>query len=187
MEAQRRRPRTVLLATGDPEDAIELADWIVVVVDGQLLQAATPADLLARPFDERVAGLLGANRGLRRLQFALIDTLTPDEHPIVHYTATTAAARFVARPSSPWVLLIDDDRRPVGWLDTTDLPDEGHATDVPLVAVDDFVYDGDSLSVAFDRILSSPARLVAKLSGDGRVVGVFAHDDIAGMAAEAMI
>jgi ABC-type proline/glycine betaine transport system ATPase subunit len=188
LDAQRRNVRTVLLATGDPEDAIDVADWVHVVVDGQLLQSATPADLLARPFDDRVANLLGANRGIRRLRFTLIDALEADVQPIVPMGATADEARLATRMGSPWVLLVDEDRRPVGWLDTTALRETGQATDVPLVTVDAdaTVRDGDSLSVAFDRILSSPARLVAKLNADGEAVGVFAHDDIAGMAAEAM-
>jgi ABC-type proline/glycine betaine transport system ATPase subunit len=188
LDAQKRNVRTVLLATGDPEDAIDVADWVHVVVDGQLLQSATPADLLARPFDDRVANLLGANRGIRRLRFTLIDSLQPDEQPIVHVEGTTEEARAAARSGSPWVLIVDDERYPVGWLDTTGLREQGRATDVPLVTVDAdaTVRDGDSLSVAFDRILSSPSRLVAKLSPDGKAVGVFAHDDIAGMASEAM-
>jgi ABC-type proline/glycine betaine transport system ATPase subunit len=188
LDAQKRNVRTVLLATGDPEDAIDIADWVHVVVDGQLLQSATPADLLARPFDDRVASLLGANRGIRRLRFTLIDALQADVQPVVHVEASADEARAAARMGSPWVLVVDDERRPVGWLDTTGLREEGRATDVPLVTVDAdaTVQDGDSLSVAFDRILSSPSRLVAKLSADGQTVGVFAHDDIAGMAAEAM-
>jgi ABC-type proline/glycine betaine transport system ATPase subunit len=188
LDNQRSTPRTVLFATGDADDAIELADIVVVVVDGQLLQIATPTELLARPFDDRVAALVGTNRGIRRLQFASIDLLEPDDRPIIHTSATTAAARFVARPTSPWVLVVDDDRRPVGWLDTDGLSDDGHATDEPLVALDaeSIVRDGDSLSVVFDRMLSSPSRLVAKLNADGRAVGVFAHADIADMAAEAM-
>jgi ABC-type proline/glycine betaine transport system ATPase subunit len=188
LDAQRSTPRTVLIATGDADDAIELADLVVVVIDGQVLQIDTPTELLARPFDDRVAALLGSNRGIRRLQFASIDLLEPDDRPIIHTSATSAAARFVARPTSPWVLVVDDDRRPVGWLNTEGLSENGHATDEPLVALDSesIVRDGDSLSIVFDRMLSSPSRLVAKLNADGRAVGVFAHADIADMAAEAM-
>lgn len=185
---QARQARTILFVTGDSEDAIAVADQVAAVFDGSLLQVDSPADLLARPFDDRVTALLGANRGLRRLQFATIDTIEPDDRPIIHAKATAAAAQFVARPGAPWVLVVDDDRRPEGWLDTSLLNPDGMAMDVPFVTVDPAlaVADGDSISVVFDRILSSPSNLVPKLSADGRVIGVFAHDTIAGLAAEAM-
>ncbi|HEX6761450.1 MAG TPA: ABC transporter ATP-binding protein [Gaiellaceae bacterium] len=50
-----------LLVTHDFEDAAALADRVSVVVDGQLRQAGTVAELVARPADAFVASFTGAN------------------------------------------------------------------------------------------------------------------------------
>jgi molybdate transport system ATP-binding protein len=50
-----------LLVTHDFEDAASLADRVGVLVDGRLVQVATPADLVAYPADAFVASLGGAN------------------------------------------------------------------------------------------------------------------------------
>jgi molybdate transport system ATP-binding protein len=50
-----------LLVTHDFEDAASLADLVGVVVDGELRQLASPADLVARPADAFVGSLTGAN------------------------------------------------------------------------------------------------------------------------------
>jgi molybdopterin-binding protein len=50
-----------LLVTHDFEDAVALADRIGVLVDGQLLQLGTPAELLDSPADPFVASLTGGN------------------------------------------------------------------------------------------------------------------------------
>ena len=50
-----------LLVTHDFEDAATLADRVGVLVDGRLVQIATPADLVAYPADAFVASLGGAN------------------------------------------------------------------------------------------------------------------------------
>jgi molybdate transport system ATP-binding protein len=50
-----------LLVTHDYEDAAALADDVGVVVDGELRQLATPAELVARPRDAFVASFTGAN------------------------------------------------------------------------------------------------------------------------------
>ena len=51
----------VLLVTHDFEDAAALAGRVGVVVDGELRQTATPAELVARPADAFVASFTGAN------------------------------------------------------------------------------------------------------------------------------
>jgi molybdenum ABC transporter ATP-binding protein len=51
----------VLLVTHDFEDAAALADRVSVIVDGELRQTGTPAELVARPADAFVASFTGAN------------------------------------------------------------------------------------------------------------------------------
>jgi ABC-type sulfate/molybdate transport systems ATPase subunit len=51
----------VLLVTHDFEDAAALADTVGVIVEGELRQTGTPADLVARPRDPFVASFTGAN------------------------------------------------------------------------------------------------------------------------------
>jgi molybdate transport system ATP-binding protein len=49
-----------ILVTHDFEDAAVLADTVGVIVDGKLLQAGTPGDLVAAPADPFVASFTGA-------------------------------------------------------------------------------------------------------------------------------
>ena len=51
----------VLLVTHDFEDAASLADRVGVLVDGELRQTATPAELVEHPRDPFVASFTGAN------------------------------------------------------------------------------------------------------------------------------
>ncbi len=50
---------TVLLVTHDPEEAMRMADQIVLMRDGKIEQQGTPADLYSRPVSEFVASFLG--------------------------------------------------------------------------------------------------------------------------------
>ena len=50
---------TVLLVTHDPEEAMRMADTIVLMKDGHIEQQGTPADLYSRPKSEFVASFLG--------------------------------------------------------------------------------------------------------------------------------
>jgi molybdate transport system ATP-binding protein len=95
----------VLLVTHDPLDAMVLADRIVVLEDGRVVQDATPATVARRPATQYVARLMGLNLYGGRLEpdgtVALDDgghlVVPPD--PAITRTTTTRVLVGI-RPSS---------------------------------------------------------------------------------------
>jgi osmoprotectant transport system ATP-binding protein len=63
----RRLGQTVLFVTHDIEEAVRLADEIVVMRDGRVVQHGVPLDIVLRPADDFVRDLVGADDVLRRL------------------------------------------------------------------------------------------------------------------------
>ncbi len=59
--------KTVLFVTHDVEEALKMADVLVVMRDGRILQADSPRTILAHPADPFVARLVGAGDALRQL------------------------------------------------------------------------------------------------------------------------
>lgn len=57
----RQFPGVTVLVTHDPLDALTLADELVFMEDGQVVQAGTPAEIIARPRSPYVAGVVGLN------------------------------------------------------------------------------------------------------------------------------
>jgi osmoprotectant transport system ATP-binding protein len=62
-----RLQQTVLFVTHDIEEAVRLADEIVVMRDGRIVQQGLPLDIVLRPIDEFVRELVGADDVQRRL------------------------------------------------------------------------------------------------------------------------
>ena len=54
-----------LIVTHDPDEALELADRIVVLGEGRVVQAGTPAEIWRHPADLRVAEMFGEAQHLR--------------------------------------------------------------------------------------------------------------------------
>lgn len=60
---------TIVFVTHDIEEALLLGDQIVILQKGGVVaQVGTPAEILANPADEFVAGFVGVDRGKRRLR-----------------------------------------------------------------------------------------------------------------------
>ncbi len=67
LRIQREIRKTVILVTHDLDEAVRLADVVVLMRDGRPVQAASPATLLAEPADDFVTGFIGEDRSLKRL------------------------------------------------------------------------------------------------------------------------
>jgi osmoprotectant transport system ATP-binding protein len=67
LSIQQRLHKTILFVTHDIEEALRLADKVVVMREGRVVQHDTPLNLVAAPADKFVAELVGADDVLRRL------------------------------------------------------------------------------------------------------------------------
>ena len=121
---QKELHKTIVFVTHDIDEAIKLGDNIAVFrTGGKLAQFDTPERLLARPADDFVADFVGQDRGIRRLSFVDAAELPLRDGPVLPATSPVAEARAV---DAPWVLVVDDARRPLGWAATDDTAGHRH-------------------------------------------------------------
>ncbi|MGR3934415.1 ABC transporter ATP-binding protein [Streptomyces sp. BRA346] len=150
--------KTVVFVTHDIDEAVRLGDRIAIFrTGGHLVQCAPPAELLASPADDFVAGFLGAERGLKLLSLSTLAGL-PQEP---------------ADDKGRWRLVTSGRGEPLGWRDTEG-PDGDEAPLLPVRPL----RDTDSLLSALDESLASPAGLVARVDADGVLTGVTGRDRI---------
>ena len=72
LRIQERMGKTIVFVTHDIDEAIKMGDTIAVMRNGELVQHATPSDLLSAPADEFVSSLVGRNRSIKRLHLIRI-------------------------------------------------------------------------------------------------------------------
>jgi osmoprotectant transport system ATP-binding protein len=165
--------KTIVFVTHDIDEAVKLGDKVAVLrVGGKLAQYDQPGQLLARPVDDFVDNFVGRDRGYRGLGFRSSAALTLGELPTV--TLGERAARHAG-----WVLVVDADGRPQGWLNTAESAADGPVGHEHLVPGGS-LYDvgSGSLRSALDAALSSPSGIGVAVDEQGAVAGSVSADDV---------
>jgi osmoprotectant transport system ATP-binding protein len=119
LRLQEQLAKTILFVTHDIDEAIKMGDLVAVMqVGGHLAQFGPPAEILSNPASDFVARFVGADRGLKRLALIRIADLDLRTPPTAKAGDDAAAARArAAADPFPYLLLVDDRDRPIGWLD----------------------------------------------------------------------
>ncbi|HEY8479688.1 MAG TPA: ATP-binding cassette domain-containing protein [Spirillospora sp.] len=182
LRLQEELHKTIVFVTHDIDEAIKLGDRIAVFqTGGKLVQVDTPETLLARPANDFVAGFIGRDRGIRRLSFIPASSAPMSDRDVLPADTPVKQARGA---SGGWVLVVDGDRRPLGWACVDDLPASGTLADARLAPVGHtFDVERDSVRAALDASILSPSGRAVGVDAEGRLVGVADQQDLGSVIA----
>ena len=178
LRLQAKVRKTVVFVTHDVDEAIKMADRIAVLQRGGVLaQYDTPAAILERPASEFVERFVGADRGLKRLSLGRVGDLELAEPVTARIGERRADVASRLRPGRH-ALVVDDERRPLGWVGRDDLAGDGvvDARDpspgpMPL-------QPETTLRDALSTMLASSVQLGVVVDHDERVIGLIGVDQI---------
>ncbi len=174
--------KTVLFVTHDIDEAIKMGDRIAVMREGgRVEQYATPAELLMAPANEFVEDFVGADRALKRLALMRVADINLWEAPLAHVGQATGEVRAklaAADVEVPYPLLVDSERRPLGWLSERDLggdtvPARADSPLGPVLDRDDVMRD------ALADLLQGESQYAPVVDRGGRIAGVLSVEIIA--------
>jgi osmoprotectant transport system ATP-binding protein len=171
--------KTILFVTHDIDEAIKMGDRIAVMRDGgRLAQYATPSELLMEPADDFVEDFVGADRALKRLALTRVSDVDLWEAPLAFVGQATSEIRAkVEGAEVPYALLVDSQRRPLGWLSETDLARET-ATERPGTSPQPILELEDVLRDALSDLLQAETHYAPVVDAGGAVAGVLSVEVI---------
>ncbi len=182
LRLQERVRKTIIFVTHDVDEAIKMGDRIAILQRGGILaQYDTPAAILANPASEFVERFVGADRGLKRLSLARVRDLDTIDPVIVRAGEDRADVRTRLGASSDdltYALLVDDEHRPLGWIDQHDLAGSGPIDAAAATPGAPTVEPETTLRDALSALLGSSVQLGVVVDDRDRVLGLVSVDAI---------
>ena len=170
--------KTILFVTHDIDEAIKMGDLVAVFQQGgRVAQFGTPTELLASPASDFVARFVGADRGLKRLSLSRLRDieLRPAVTGRIGEPAAEARRRALADPL-PYLLLVDGQDRPVGWLRDVEIEGDGVLTEAMAIPMSPLLSPEMTLKDALSMMLDADVHTGIVVDRAGRVTGLVTTD-----------
>lgn len=181
LRLQEELQKTIVFVTHDIDEAIKMGDRIAILRErSHIAQFDTPERILAFPVDDFVRDFIGDGSTLKGLNFERVrDIDVNSQYPVIHGDVDRAAATQALDASDEkWLLVLDENERPVRWINREHL----EQTDTPIgsvgMDVQATVEPQATLHDALEEMLVSNAGCACVVDGAGRYHGVVDIDTL---------
>ena len=185
---QQKLHKTIVFVTHDMEEALDLADVIVFMDHGKIVQMAPPEEMLAHPATGQIQDFLGK----------FIQTNSPNDLTAADFMRTgvysVSANRGInecvskmQRHNVDTLLVVDDQGKYQGTVSIADIRLTGHVvkTIQPLIRCNTpTVHAQDNAKDCFDQLISSGAPYLVVLGDGEQVAGIITKTSMASAMAE---
>ena len=184
VRVQQELKKTVILVTHDLDEAIRLADQVVIMESGRLVQHDTPEVILSKPANKFVHDFVGTDRALKRLSRIGIESFMKPPLSVGVDASIEEAASVIGEYRSVWV--VDGDGRLVGWIDRASLSEAASVREaiVPGDTDEIAITGGATLREALSRMLGQGFKGIPVVDERKLLIGELTLGDVEAATAE---
>ncbi|WP_347338312.1 ABC transporter ATP-binding protein [Tumebacillus amylolyticus] len=168
--------KTIVFVTHDMDEALKIADELIIMQGGQVIQQGTPDHILRHPVNDFVRGFIGEKRLAAKPALTVADVMLLQPVKMSRYKGLAEAVQTMQRKRVTAILVADQDGRYHGIADTADIykrySEESKTladvmrTDAPTLRPETPLWDAITL------VQDAPYGHVPVVSGEGKLVGI---------------
>lgn len=184
---QQKLNKTIVFVSHDMGEALKLADVIIFLDGGQIVQMASPEEMLENPANDLVRNFLGKHTSDSPAPSTVESFMRTNIRTVKKTRGILECAERMARSSVDTLLVTDEDGRYAGTVSIGDIRHWGRDLKniEPLVRqTARTVRVGDDAKESFDYLLDSSAPYVVVLNEDDTIAGIVTKTSVARSVAE---
>lgn len=168
--------KTIVFVTHDMDEALKIADQIIVMQDGNVVQQSTPDQILRHPANDFVRGFIGEKRLASQLTQLVEDVMVKNPVAVAPQRGLAEAVKIMVRKRVTGLLVVDKDGTYLGIADSADIhgryPEE--TLSIRDVMRTDAAVAGASmpLAQAIPLVQQAPYGYVPVVSEEGKLMGL---------------
>jgi osmoprotectant transport system ATP-binding protein len=173
LRIQAKLKKTIIFVTHDINEAIKMGQRVVLLQDGQLVQAGLPDELLNRPANEFVKSFVGADRVLKRLNLLKVkDAMMLNPVHCLEEDLSEKVLEQMINCDLAFLIVADRDQKLLGYVNQYDL--RGHKGIIADVVrkLTLTVSPERNLKEALSQMLSYDLGILVAVDEEGHIQGV---------------
>jgi osmoprotectant transport system ATP-binding protein len=113
--------KTIVFVTHDMDEALKIADQIIVMQNGKVIQQGTPDQILRHPANEFIRGFIGEKRLSAQLSQLVEDVMLHNPVTVQPSRGLAEAVQIMHRKRVTGLIVVDQEGRYLGMADTSDI------------------------------------------------------------------
>lgn len=188
---QKKLGKTIVFVTHDMDEAIRLADTIVFMNEGKVLQVASPEEMLQNPADPIIKSFLGKhmNNGNNANNMVASDFMRSKVLTVPKTKKTLECIELMSRRDVSSLIVVEDDDTYLGTVSVDKIKAQGKAGKeiAELITVEAMAVNRNSnAQEAFELLIASPTGYVIVLNDNNTVAGLITKTSMAKAMGEAL-
>lgn len=179
---QRKLGKTIVFVTHDMGEALKLADTIIFMESGHIVQMAPPEEMLENPASDDIRNFMGRHRLNETASTNVEDYMRTNIITVDKNRGLRQCVERMARTGVDTLIVVDDDDRYMGTVSVRDirLHSQGATTIEPLITdrARTSRRDGDARE-CFDFLMTSGDNYVVVLNDDDTLAGIVTKNSMA--------
>ena len=182
--------KTIVFVTHDMDEALKLADKIIFMDHGRIVQMATPEEMLERPASALIRSFMGKRlTDSVPIHLTASDFMRPDPISVYKSRGVRECMEIMARRNIDSLLIKNDDDTYAGVVTIHSIKKSGKTTgtigEIP-ISENAVSYINEDASESFDKLLNSDDNYLVVLNEDNTIAGMVTNTSMAKAMADAL-